>query len=81
MSGIIGWLREMLTPPDLRSEQLHQALIDVADRAACIASLRASLDDARAEIGRLSVEKQRRDTVIHNAQRELESLHAPGEHP
>jgi hypothetical protein len=46
-----------------------------------IVSLRASLDDARAEIGRLSVEKQRRDTVIHNAQRELESLHAPGEHP
>jgi hypothetical protein len=57
-------MREMLTLPDLRSEQLHQALIDVREGQERIASLRASLDDANETICRLSAEKAARDRVI-----------------
>jgi hypothetical protein len=70
-----GWLREMLTLPDLRSEQLHQALIDVRDREARIGSLTASLEDAHREVTRLSAEKHARDMVISEAMEKLVSLH------
>lgn len=61
---VAAWLRETLTPPDLRSEQLHQALIDVSEGQARITSLTASLDDANRTIARLSSEKAQLERVI-----------------
>ncbi len=49
------------------------------DSEAEITSLRATIDDARAEIARLSAEKHARDVALRNVIEAAESLHRQGE--
>lgn len=51
----------------------------IAQRESELRSLRASLDDARAEISRLTAEKHARDVALRRVIEAAESVHAQGE--
>lgn len=55
--------------------EVERLKLDLQQRDAIIASLRASLDDAYREVARFSGEKRARDEVIHDAIATLERLH------
>ena len=57
------------------ADEIAHLKLEVQQRDAIIASLRASLDDAYREVARFSGEKRARDEVIHEAIEVLGRLH------
>ena len=57
------------------ADEIAHLKLEVQQRDAIIASLRASLDDAYREVARFSGEKRARDEVIHDAIEVLGRLH------